>query len=63
MLLDRAHGVANDNGRAAGGAVQPFWHEQITHHIELVLIFEADLLHGHLVTFKEIICTVGHIGS
>ncbi|MNI44452.1 hypothetical protein D3C73_988280 [compost metagenome] len=63
LLLHRAHGVANDNGRAAGGAVQTFWHEQIAHDVELVLIFEADLLHGHLVTFEEIICTVGHIGS
>ncbi|MNL21399.1 hypothetical protein D3C87_1426870 [compost metagenome] len=63
LLLYRAHGVANDNGRVACAAVQPFWQEQIAHDIELVLILEADLLHGHLVTFKEIICTVGHIGS
>ncbi|MNR58731.1 hypothetical protein D3C85_1798040 [compost metagenome] len=55
--------MANDNGRAAGGVVQTFRDEQIAHDIELILIFEADLLHGHLVTFKEIICTVGHIGS
>ncbi|MNY62599.1 hypothetical protein D3C86_1994430 [compost metagenome] len=55
--------MANDNGRAAGSVGQTFRNEEIAHHIELVLIFEADLLHGHLVTFEEVICTVGHIGS
>ncbi|MNJ76048.1 hypothetical protein D3C77_732500 [compost metagenome] len=55
--------MANDDSRAACGLTYALGDEQIAHHLQLVLVVEADLLHGHLVALEEIVCTVGHVGS
>ena len=46
--------------RALGSGLR---NEKVPYDIHLVLVLEADLLHGHLVALVEVVSAVGHVGS